>query len=162
MQNIKQYVSIVVALLPVDRGYPQVCQPGKWEHMGKLGPDLHDEDLIEKRAQKERMKEYSRNLRAQNAHSIDYCKHLKTKDMTAPEEDRVAKEPTKREKMAMYAAQVPKPRTKKKMQNEVAEDGYEGYGQQPKDGPLSILEELEARHRKDQQAVTAIRKEMGM
>ena len=67
-----------------------MCQPGKWEKMGKLGPDLQDEQLIEKvwqsfiyfltssaqRAKKERLKEYSRNLRAQNAQCIDYTKQV--------------------------------------------------------------------------------------
>jgi len=140
--------------------YQSVCQPGKWEKMGKLGPDLQDEQLIEKRAKKERLKEYSRNLRAQNAQCIDYTKQVQRKDYPShPDED---KQPTKREKMAMYAKQVPKPKLKKKAQSDDVEDGYEGYGQGTSDAPLSALEELEARHRQDQFAVAQIRKEMGL
>lgn len=142
--------------------YQAVCQPGNWEKLGKLGPDLQDDDLIEKRAQKERMKEYSRNLRMQNAQSIDYCKHMKDMDLDESYGEPTAKQPSKREKMAKYAAQVPKPKIKKKVATDAEGDGYEGYGQPTRDAPLSILEELEAKHRQDQLAVAAIRKEMGL
>ena len=64
--------------------------------------------------------------------------------------------------MAKYAAQVPKPKIKKKVAADAEGDGYEGYGQPTRDAPLSILEEFEAKHRQDQLAVAAIRKEMGM
>ena len=68
--------------------------------MGRLGPDMQDDELIEKvkspqfcqkntttaplatdwndfymqRAQQERIKEYSRNLRKQNSMELDYAK----------------------------------------------------------------------------------------
>ena len=63
--------------------------------------------------------------------------------------------------MAQYASSVPKPRTVKKKSAQSEEDSYDGYGRD-KDTPLSILEQLEAKHRQDQLAVAAIRKEYGM
>jgi len=134
--------------------YQAKCQPGKWEKLGKLGPDMMDDDLIEKRAQKERIKEYSRNLRVQNAQIIDYSKQMQPMPV---EKDVEVKEPTKREKMIQYAAHVPKPKAKKKASEKSEDDGYDGA--RP-DGPMSVLAELEARHRQDQQAVAAIRREM--
>lgn len=139
--------------------YQTVCQPGKWEKMGNLGPDLQDDELIEKRAQKERIKEYSRNLRAQNAYATQNNKHIKMRESSY--HDEVVKEPTKREKMAQYASQVPKPRVAKK-KVVMTDDGYDGYGQAQEAAPLTILEQLEAKHRQDQIAVAAIRKEMGL
>ena len=133
------------------------------------------------RAQKERIKEYSRNLRAQNAHATDLSKHHAAR-AGAVQEELAVREPTKREKvnlqhnllctqmitgvcvlgqMAKYASQVPKPRVAKKKIVETIEDGYEGYGK-GKDDPLTVLEQFEAKHRQDQIAVAAIRKEMGM
>lgn len=136
--------------------YQAVCQPGNWEQLGKLGPDLQDEDLIEKRAQKERIKEYSRNLRAQNAQAIDYTKHMKQMEFQEPKAA-PAPAPSKREKMASYAASVPKPKPKKTVNSfDKHEAGFDV------NGPMSALEELEAKHKQDQLMVAAIRKEMAM
>ncbi len=38
----------------------------------------------------------------------------------------------------------------------------QGFGNQGQEEPLSLLAELEAKHRQDQVAVAAIRKELGM
>ena len=65
--------------------YRNNCQPGKWEKLGCLGPDLQvrlpalplvtvlgqDEELLNKRAQKERLKDYSEKLRQVNAEAIE-------------------------------------------------------------------------------------------
>jgi hypothetical protein len=63
--------------------------------------------------------------------------------------------------MAQYASQVPKPKLKKKSAESSEQDGYDGMGRE-RDAPLTILEQLEAKHQQDQLAVAAIRKEMGM
>jgi len=63
--------------------------------------------------------------------------------------------------MAQYASQVPKPRVAKK-KVAVTDDGYDEYGQAQEAAPLTVLEQLEAKHRQDQIAVAAIRKEMGL
>ena len=61
--------------------------------------------------------------------------------------------------MVMYAANVPKPKLKKKQDETMDDDGYEGHV--PEDKPMSVLEQLQQKHKQDQQAVYTLRKEMG-
>ncbi|OQR82011.1 hypothetical protein THRCLA_11222 [Thraustotheca clavata] len=86
--------------------YKQEKPMGYYE-LGKLKPDLNAEDLIEKRANKERIKEFSKNLRQIN-------QNLKKKEVLAE----VVPEKTlsNREKaMAFAKEKIPKPKVVKKL-----------------------------------------------
>ena len=77
-------------------------QPTEYVELGKLPADLNSTELIAKRANKERVKDFSRNLRAINQRMITKQRSRKPK---AKE-----KKLSVREKARMYAQNIPKPR----------------------------------------------------
>lgn len=153
------YAARARARKPVDyqpytlQDYKNNCQPGKWEKLGCLGPDLQDEELLNKRAQKDRLKDYSEKLRKVNAEAIE--------DDVFSRPASIKKEPpkpkSKTELAREYAAKVPKPKIKVKKHEEEWDDEVEFAELKP----LTHLEQLENRHRQDQAAVESIRKQLG-
>ena len=77
-------------------------QPNEYVELGKLPADLNSTELIAKRANKERVKDFSRNLRAINQRMIRKATSRKPKAK--------AKKLSTREKARMYAQNIPKPR----------------------------------------------------
>merc|ERR1712166_1174614 len=134
--------------------YKTNCQPGKWEKLGTLGPDLQDEELLNKRAQKERLKDYSSQLRKYNAQVVD------SENVFTPASQPTAQKPkSKREMAREYAARVPKPKLKpKKLEPEPFWDDEVEFAEA---GPMSELAILESKHRQDQLAVEQIRQQLG-
>eukprot|EP00656_Telonema_subtile_P028763 TRINITY_DN3137_c0_g1_i7.p1 TRINITY_DN3137_c0_g1~~TRINITY_DN3137_c0_g1_i7.p1 ORF type:complete len:185 (-),score=43.68 TRINITY_DN3137_c0_g1_i7:221-775(-) len=134
--------------------YKANCQPGKWEKLGKLGPDMQDEGLLNKRAQKERLKDYSVKLRQYNAAAVE--SDVFARPSTIKKEG--PKPKSKREMAIEYAARVPKPKAKKKP----AEDEWDDEVEFAELGPVSELQMLESKHKADQEAVENIRRQLGM
>lgn len=124
--------------------------------VGSLGPDLQDEELLNKRAQKERLKDYSAQLRKYNKDTIQddlFARPAVTK-VEPP------KPKSKREMAKEYAAKVPRPKVKTVEPQETEEWDDEVEFAEMK--PMSELERLEIKHREDQAAVANIRKQLGM
>ena len=129
------------------------------------------EELLNKRAQKERLKDYSSQLRKYNAQVVD------SENVFTPASQPAAQKPkSKREMAREYAARVPKPKLKsKKLEPEPFWDDevtalccccnlmpVSAQVEFAKAGPMSELAILESKHRQDQLAVEQIRQQLGM
>ena len=139
-------------------------QPTEYVELGKLPADLNSTELIAKRANKERVKDFSRNLRAINQRMITKQRSRKPK---AKE-----KKLSVREKARMYAQNIPKPRgfnrdtplsrmaRKENIDGEYydQDDAGNGYGV---DNSMSQLDQLEMEHQNSRYDVDAIRREYG-
>lgn len=84
----------------------RLVKPEKYYELGKLQPDLNREDLVAKRKNIDRVKEFSRKLRAMNA------KELKTQPWKhrAP----VPAGASKRDRALQFAKKIPKPKVQPK------------------------------------------------
>ena len=149
-------------------------KPKEYVELGKLQPDLNSDDLVAKRANAERVREFSKNLKSIN------MGHMAMKGATPAQEVAAQKENqavSKRERMREFARhRVPKPRARSPpppddydeqigsaRERHEAAAGYgdgtavDGAGER---GP-SLLEDLEMRHDAQRAQVEAIRREMG-
>lgn len=106
-------------------------KPEKYFELGKLQPDLHRQDLVAKRKNLDRIKEFSNNLRAFN-------KGQKPK----PPSPTRSKPPSKRDKALAFAKHIPKPKVVPSVPEPVSIIDNACQQQQP----VSHLEELEAKH----------------
>ncbi|KAJ8605107.1 hypothetical protein CTAYLR_000407 [Chrysophaeum taylorii] len=127
----------------------RLVKPEKYYELGKLQPDLNREDLIAKRKNADRVREFSRNLRAVNAQQKTGVDKPVKKDTPS--------EPSKREKALEFARKIPKPKVHPKPPDEADilshhakaarhrsdddEGAEEGGGLE-----LTRLEQLEAKH----------------
>jgi len=87
------------------------------ELTGKLKPDLNSDVLKAKRANKERVKEFSRNLKQYNKQEIQAHRKLPQSSEVLEAERAERKQASKREKMAEYGKRVPKPKGPKAVEN---------------------------------------------
>jgi hypothetical protein len=121
--------------------------------LGKLKPDLNTDELVAKRANRDRVKDFSQNLNNINQR------------ICQPRTDRppkpVSKPKSTRDKAQEYAKRVPKPRVVRKPEPaiEVDEDLLVD-GEVGAEAKLTALEELEMRHNAARKDVDAIRKDM--
>ncbi|KAE8914455.1 hypothetical protein PF005_g13561 [Phytophthora fragariae] len=80
-------------------------KPDGYYELGKLQPDLNTDELVEKRAKKERIKAFSQNLRVINKNA-----QAKKPADIGNEQKATAKSKSTREKGIAFAKRVPKPR----------------------------------------------------
>uniref|UniRef100_A0A7S4NTG1 Uncharacterized protein n=3 Tax=Guillardia theta TaxID=55529 RepID=A0A7S4NTG1_GUITH len=118
---------------------------GEYYELGKLGPDLDVNELNEKRQRQERIKAYAEAVRHENKNII----------AMAPERRDKPKPPSKREKAIEFARKVPKP--KLRPAQETSEERSE-----PDEEPVTELQLLALRHKRDKELVMAIKKDLGM
>jgi hypothetical protein len=129
-------------------------QPEGYVELGKLKPDLNADHLVEKRANKERVKEFSKNL-----HNINKKIHRDGEKKTRKPEEKT--ELSSREKAQEYAKRVPRPRRRVVEEPEPQfDDRNLGDGEYGEEVELSALEELEMKHNAARREVDAIRKDM--
>jgi len=139
-------------------------QPREYVELGKLPADLNSEELIAKRANQQRIKDFSRNLRAINQRVITQNRQKSRKEKP--------KKLSTREKARMYAENIPKPqgfnkntplsrmgRKENKSINGDMDSGMddENWGH----GEMSQLDQLEMEHQNSRYNVDAIRREYG-
>lgn len=153
----------------------------EYVELGKLPADLNSEHLIKKRANKQRVKDFSLNLRAINQKMITASKRKSKKGNE--------KKLSVREKARMYAQNIPKPQGfkqnsgisrlgRKENINEYGNDSYGNgggvYGDgddfmdepdqetwERRHGEMSQLDQLEMEHQSSRYNVDAIRREYG-
>merc|ERR1740124_2103782 len=113
---------------------------------GRLKPDMQSDELLAKRAAKDRVKLFSKNLKTVNRQIIEDQAEF------APPKPSVQREPTKNEKARQYAAQVPRPRLREPAAGAEAEAGEGGMDE----GEL-LLARLERQHEEQQRQAQAIR-----
>ncbi|KAJ1455379.1 hypothetical protein M885DRAFT_617245 [Pelagophyceae sp. CCMP2097] len=119
-------------------------KPEKYYELGKLQPDLQRTDLVAKRQNADRIKEFSKNLRDVNLTVARQVRELKAEAAPAAAK---ADPPSKRDKAAQFARNIPKPKAPKPAEPppptaDPPDDGWGGGG----NGAPSRLDELEARH----------------
>lgn len=136
--------------------------------MGNLGPDLQSSEYLAKKEQKDKMKQYSKNVRTfHNTKGLPAGPGKMKEDSsnTVVAEKRAAAE--KREKVKVYASQIPKPRTKvndtteKDVAPEVDSD-LDFDSDADSDSDSSVLRAMERRHQLAKDNVSQIRKEFGL
>lgn len=133
-------------------------KPEGYQELGKLQPDLNADHLVEQRANRDRVKEFSRNLHRINE---KMCKDDARKPRKELQEN---KELSSREKAQAYAKRVPRPRRRR------VEEPVPQYDEQSNlsdselgaEAELSALDELEMKHNAARKEVEAIRKQMAV
>ena len=119
-------------------------------NLGTLGPDLGENGLVEKRAAKNKVKALSKEIRAQNRASA----RSTTAAASKPEKALSA-----RQKALLYAKHVPRPAVVRPAVVLTDQGAGGATSELPEEAALTELEELEIKHRQDQDAVEAIRRE---
>ena len=138
-------------------------QPKEYVELGKLPADLNSPQLIKKRANAERVKEFSRNLRMIN-------KQMATQAAQDGRRANKQRPLSKREKAHMYANTIKKPERQtnddffaNSAANAVMDAVDDGYGgQQPTYEDISPLDRMELEHEKNRYDVEAIRRGYGI
>ena len=144
-------------------------QPQEYVELGKLPADLNSEHLIAKRANQQRIKDFSRNLRAINQRVITQNRHKSRKEKP--------KMLSTRDKARMYAENIPKPQGfikntpltrigRKENSDFNGKNHYEDNENDVDDenwgrGEMSQLDQLEMEHQSSRYNVDAIRREYG-
>lgn len=131
----------------------------EYMHMGKLKPDLNAEELLAKRANRERVKLFSRNLQVINRD--DHKQYMANKPEHA--EDPPASAPSKAQRAREYAAkQVPKPRPRPQEVQAAVSDVGGGAHAPVSTSEDDALAELERQHAQHRAQAAAIRAELGL
>ncbi|KDO26322.1 hypothetical protein SPRG_08395 [Saprolegnia parasitica CBS 223.65] len=131
-------------------------KPAGYYELGKLKPDLNADDLVEKRANKERIKEFSKNLRAINQTTL---KKRDVVETVAPEKtlstrDKAlafAKDKVPKPKMVIKKASSPKP-----VKNERRASPRRTPPLEPNVPIESELQQLQLKHRAARAQVEAL------
>eukprot|EP00602_Paraphysomonas_sp_CaronLab_P008651 CAMPEP_0185036958 /NCGR_PEP_ID=MMETSP1103-20130426/30731_1 /TAXON_ID=36769 /ORGANISM="Paraphysomonas bandaiensis, Strain Caron Lab Isolate" /LENGTH=349 /DNA_ID=CAMNT_0027574733 /DNA_START=203 /DNA_END=1252 /DNA_ORIENTATION=+ len=132
-------------------------KPQNYVELGKLKPDLNTEELVAKRANAERIKEFSKNLHHYNKQAMP------RRDQSA--EDKKKKEVSRREKALQFAQNIPKPKVKPNAQLESggSAKGASNVGMGTQAAvESSRLEELTSKHLQSKKQVDAIKKSLGL
>ena len=139
----------------------------------KLKPDLNTEELIAKRVNAERIKEFSKQLQDFNKKSIQVQKKLPSSSEVNSIEIEKMKLESKRIKALEFAKNIPKPKADKplvliKGSNSTRaleeDDSYlmknNDFGGDYRD--ISKIESLEIKHEESRRQVEAIKRSMGL
>ena len=134
----------------------------EYETLGYLKPDLNDDELLKKRANADRIKMFSRNLRVINREEeaqIHASRREREAGGAPASNSPIAptKEVSKREKAKEYARRVPKPRARANEEAAAVEQLTE-VG----DDELDALAMLEKQHQEHKAAAARIRDELGL
>jgi hypothetical protein len=134
------------------------------ENVSILKPDLNSDELVAKRANADRVKEFSKNLKHFNKQSLGNQKKVPSGQELVQASVAKSKVDSKREKMLEFAKNIPKPKIKPDLKAPEFEHGYmmapDKFGMPFEDA--SKLQELEAKHIESQAQVEAIKKSLGM
>jgi hypothetical protein len=124
--------------------------------LGRLKPDLNTEELVQKRANADRVKMFSRNLLKINR---DEIAHEIAEKPVAPSPPAA---PSKVQKAREYAKHVPKPRPRREEPDAAGDDGTADGEYGGTDEEFDALAILERQHAEHQRKVAAIRTELGL
>jgi len=128
--------------------------------LGMLKPDLNADELVQKRANLERIKMFSRNLRVINREEEAQIIAAKKERETAAPPTTSPKELSKREKAKEYARRVPKPRLRPA--DEEARQLETEMVTEVEEDELDALALLEKQHAEHKAAAARIREELGL
>eukprot|EP01041_Mallomonas_annulata_P002338 gene2342-4547_t len=145
----------------------QRIKPQSYVEMGKLKPDLNSEELVAKRANAQRIKEFSKNLKSFNEQSLQQQRRLPPSSEAVSVTLTKKKEESSRGKALSFAKNIPKPKIPKTNSSPSrTPSGREDEGSDSLDAAVyeeqSKLLELQARHVDSKRQVEAIKKSLGL
>ncbi len=129
-------------------------KPQGYVEFSKLQPDLNSEELVAKRANAQRIKDFARNLQSFNKDQI-----VKQKESLEVNPRQERKEPTARDKAREFAKNIPKPKVRSAPKERSVECVSDGMNLEPE---RNLLEELETKHLQSKRQVEAIKKSLGL
>ena len=133
----------------------------EYQVLGRLKPDLNTDELNHKRANLERVKMFSRNLRVINRkEELEIQARKAEAEKAGAAASSPPREPTKQERAREYAKRVPKPRAAPRQEGE-AEQAAGGAQEGPAE-ELDALALLEKQHAEHVRQAAAIRAELGL
>lgn len=148
----------------------KLIKPAEYVEISKMKPDLNSDELIAKRANAERIKEFSKNLRNFNSQMIGNQQKLPSGSESHEIDNAKKKMLSARERALQFAKNIPKPKVNKdsfKSADDVIDlhddDGYmrvsyEQYGMESKQA--KYLEDLEAKYIDSKRNVDAIKRQL--
>ena len=148
----------------------KLIKPKEYVEISKMKPDLNSEELIAKRANAERIKEFSKNLRNFNSQMIGNQQKLPSGSESHEIDNAKKKILSARERALQFAKNIPKPKVNKdsfKSVDDVTDlhddDGYmrvsyEQFGMESKQA--KYLEDLEAKYMDSKRNVDAIKRQL--
>lgn len=122
--------------------------------------DLNSEELIAKRAQQQKIRDFATNVSLKNRTFISQQAKLPSSSEKVDIEICKKKMDSKRMKAIEFARNIPKPKLKLKRMPE-AQNG-DDYVKDEQDFEEANLLELEAKHNSDKLRIESIRKSMGL
>jgi hypothetical protein len=145
--------------------YKMNHKPGRYVEIdSKLKPDLNSEELIAKRANAERVKEFSKNLKHYNMQNLRQQKKVPSGQEMSQIQQSKELVKSKRERMKEYTRNIPKPKVKTEKKQSDFEHGYmtaqDEFGMDYSEAVR--MQELEAKHIESQNQLNAIKKSLGM
>jgi hypothetical protein len=155
------------------RQYNQI-KSKEYVEISNLKPDLNTDALIAKRANLERIKQFSKNLNTHNRDNMEVAPKAPKSSQSSEMVINRKKLESKRERALQFAKNVPKPKLKAQQEYECGtydDDGYDdgfGMGKQSAAPDLygmehehaSRLDDLEAKHNDAKAQVEAIKRSM--
>ncbi len=148
----------------------KLIKPKEYVEISKMKPDLNSDELIAKRANAERIKEFSKNLRNFNSQMIGNQQKLPSGSESHDIDNAKKKILSARERALQFAKNIPKPKVNKDSYKSVDDvidlhddDGYmrvsyEQYGMESKQA--KYLEDLEAKYMDSKRNVDAIKRQL--
>lgn len=122
--------------------------------------DLNSEELVAKRANAERIKEFSKNLKAYNKDTITKLKA--EQDMYGDADDK-KQQMSSRDKAIAFAKNIPKPKVKTPSNDLGNKNGMAmGNNVGVEVEPVNELDELELKHLQSRKQVEAIKRSLGL
>jgi hypothetical protein len=157
--------------------YRQI-RPKQYMEISNMKPDLNSEELQAKRANKERVKEFSSKLKSFNKDVLDNQRKLPQSSEMSDIEVSKKKMESRREKALQFAKNIPKPKVRHASFTGVAAAadgaladgesslgaGASGYLEDNGIGVVenSALSELDAKHEANKRQVDAIKRSLGL
>ena len=124
--------------------------------------DLNTEELVAKRANQNRIKEFSKNLKEFNKNMIQKeSQDDLNQNNQQQQQQQQKKEESKKEKSLQYAQNIPKPKVKPESKQSNANEG-KNIGMISEAIEVSKLDELTSKHLQNKKQVEAIKKSLGL
>jgi len=132
--------------------------PSKYYQLGKLGPDLDDDELIMKKVKAEQVKYFSKQLREVNRQRAAAAPKKEGKEKPSVVAKAKQEAAEARQRRLEFAKQVPKPKPRPRMEprEDQRADGAEMACEAPE--PEVDIEALMSRHRDESWAVQEIKR----
>ena len=145
--------------------YKMNHKPGRYVEIESLKPNLDSDELKAKRANAQRVKEFSKNLHNYNRQALRMSKKAPSTQEASSMAQSKAVSSSKLERMKEFSRNVPKPKVKSRpMVQGVMQDNYMTAQDEcgMEHGAAIRMQELEAKHEESEAQLNAIKRSLGM